>query len=1090
MISKPGEGIVKRPSSSKRGRFNSPEAQKVMKLRKSLSPPHSPHNNDTIVSNSSAVPKLATILKNKYVKPHIVPPGQELPAYSTKKEQAKNIRKPISSRSLTQSDPRDDSLNTFLTKASVLPLFEAFESFFKSFFQARQVIYWQEVPSLQQLFSSTLNITNPHLSGIVGYSFFSRSIVITPTAQSHPSYHHPIDGKLCPLNSPVLVFPIWDYNGSIFAIIEVIKPVNSDEFSQDDEAFVNWFTQKYKLLSKFINKEPKIENFTIGLMNMSSKDTFIDYLKKEATKFFQCEVFEIWKYNSKSNEMFHLKDRFLKIDPDKSGIVGNCLIHQQMANCVSNRFHPSYDSDIDGIIDEAILALPFPENSLGISYCMVLRHPLTSSIFSPYYENLMRLSMPYIISSLNNYNEIYDLKEMMKNKRHDRKLLDEVLNLPVLLSKSKPDNVKELIMQKCAELTLSDRYSLFLLNETHDKLVSVIHSGINNSIEIPVSSGIVGNAFSQSTPIIVDDVYDDIWFEKRFDLETGYHTRSILAIPIMNSKYENIGVIEMLNKKSGKFDMDDIQIVQSLGIFISLYVENGKLYNEYLESSNRLRQFYEFSSALHQPKQLHKLMADILHGAKNVIGAERSSLYNVDDVNNQLKSVVFDGTNIEVVIPLSSGLVSHCVKVKDPIIVNDVYNDPRFNRTIDISLNYKTNSLLAIPIISSEGQTIGAVELVNKKNSDFNKNDMIFLASITSFISLLMQNYRYKENMNLIGEENEIDIYLHPTEKKGFTYPKKLMLNESEIIELSSIGFNSTQFNHFEIIKRIYYIFYNLGLLEAFRINNEMLFKFIISLRNQYINVPFHNWIHAFDVMQYMYHMIKTYQIQKILTPTDIFVLIVASLCHDVNHNGYSNLFNEKSQTPYGILYYNLGVMEMHHIAKSIDILSREDTNLFHSISGPSLQQTWVSFISIIKATDNAHHFLLIEETEKILAEGSFMYNNPNHKILFMKLLIKAANISGVSRPFDMADKWYDMLMEELFNQGDKEKLLGIGLSSHLNDRSNNNKPKTQVSYYNFVCIPLYKVISKIIPSFEMNLNCVLENLEKWKALDAEKEEK
>ena len=74
------------------------------------------------------------------------------------------------------------------------------------------------------------------------------------------------------------------------------------------------------------------------------------------------------------------------------------------------------------------------------------------------------------------------------------------------------------------------------------------------------------------------------------------------------------------------------------------------------------------------------------------------------------------------------------------------------------------------------------------------------------------------------------------------------------------------------------------------------------------------------------------------------------------------------------------------------------------------------------------------------------------------------SDISNVSRPFLIAEKWCNILCEEFFRQGDEEKATGIGLSSLLNDRDNVDKPKNQIGFYNFICLPTYQTLTKVFP--------------------------
>jgi hypothetical protein len=173
--------------------------------------------------------------------------------------------------------------------------------------------------------------------------------------------------------------------------------------------------------------------------------------------------------------------------------------------------------------------------------------------------------------------------------------------------------------------------------------------------------------------------------------------------------------------------------------------------------------------------------------------------------------------------------------------------------------------------------------------------------------------------------------------------------------------------------------------------------------------------------------------------------------------------------------------METHHCTELISILTKEEFNLMHGLSATDSKKMWTLMIRLILATDMAHHFRLVKTLNELVDGEQLDMANDEHRLLVMQMLLKVADISNVSRPFDIADKWCDVLCDEFFRQGDSEKSQGIELTSPLNDRNNSNKPKSQIGFYNFICIPLYAAVSKAYPPLEVNLASVKSNLEVWK---------
>jgi sigma-B regulation protein RsbU (phosphoserine phosphatase) len=140
--------------------------------------------------------------------------------------------------------------------------------------------------------------------------------------------------------------------------------------------------------------------------------------------------------------------------------------------------------------------------------------------------------------------------------------LNEVLNSILSVS------VKELEAQ---------RGTVFLCNDDRDKLISRVVKGETiDEINIPINKGLVGATFMGKEILNVQNAYEDKRFDKTFDMETGFKTKTILSIPMINRQGEVIGVIQVLNKKVGVFDDFDEEFATILATFSAIAVENAK----------------------------------------------------------------------------------------------------------------------------------------------------------------------------------------------------------------------------------------------------------------------------------------------------------------------------------------------------------------------------------------------------------------------------------------------------------------------------------------------------------------------------------
>jgi len=103
------------------------------------------------------------------------------------------------------------------------------------------------------------------------------------------------------------------------------------------------------------------------------------------------------------------------------------------------------------------------------------------------------------------------------------------------------------------ELMDVERISIFILEG--DK-VWTLRADYTDKIEMPKDKGIVGAVIDSKKPYIANDVYNDEKFNSDIDKKTGFNTKNILAVPIIDSIGRLIGVVEFINKKDDFNDKD------------------------------------------------------------------------------------------------------------------------------------------------------------------------------------------------------------------------------------------------------------------------------------------------------------------------------------------------------------------------------------------------------------------------------------------------------------------------------------------------------------------------------------------------------
>jgi diguanylate cyclase (GGDEF)-like protein len=156
------------------------------------------------------------------------------------------------------------------------------------------------------------------------------------------------------------------------------------------------------------------------------------------------------------------------------------------------------------------------------------------------------------------------------------------------------DKLLSMIIDETTACMDAERSSLFLIDKEKHEMWAKIAQGVDvTEIRFPLGVGIAGMVGILGESINIPDAYLDARFNPEFDLRTGFRTRSILCVPMMDRHGEVIGAVQVLNKKAGLFDADDEAILLALTAQAAVAIENADLYTRLSEMNRSLEQKVE-----------------------------------------------------------------------------------------------------------------------------------------------------------------------------------------------------------------------------------------------------------------------------------------------------------------------------------------------------------------------------------------------------------------------------------------------------------------------------------------------------------------
>ena len=165
----------------------------------------------------------------------------------------------------------------------------------------------------------------------------------------------------------------------------------------------------------------------------------------------------------------------------------------------------------------------------------------------------------------------------------------------------------------------------------------------------------------------------------------------------------------------------------------------------------------EIMSSLSAERDLDALLRKIMEKTSEVMSADRSTLFLVDEEKKQIWSKVAQGAAIsEIRIPLGAGIAGHVAQTGETVNIPDAYEDSRFNQEVDRKTGYVTHTILCMPMKNREGKILGVIQVLNKHEGVFSAGDEELLQAFAAQSATAVQNALLNEEIKKRMQTSEI----------------------------------------------------------------------------------------------------------------------------------------------------------------------------------------------------------------------------------------------------------------------------------------------------------------------------------------------
>jgi HD-GYP domain-containing protein (c-di-GMP phosphodiesterase class II) len=143
------------------------------------------------------------------------------------------------------------------------------------------------------------------------------------------------------------------------------------------------------------------------------------------------------------------------------------------------------------------------------------------------------------------------------------------------------DSLLEVALDRIKNILGAERATFYFFNEDTSELWSYVATALEiGEIRAALGSGIVGKASKDKKLLNIKNAYTSPYFNKEVDKKTGYITKTVICVPLLDRDGKLLGAIQVLNKKEGCFTQLDEENFKNIALYVSIALDNVKLLQE------------------------------------------------------------------------------------------------------------------------------------------------------------------------------------------------------------------------------------------------------------------------------------------------------------------------------------------------------------------------------------------------------------------------------------------------------------------------------------------------------------------------------
>ncbi len=350
--------------------------------------------------------------------------------------------------------------------------------------------------------------------------------------------------------------------------------------------------------------------------------------------------------------------------------------------------------------------------------------------------------------------KIKELEQQLEQKKTEMNSIQQIGK--ALSSELRTTRLLPLIMKEVTRLMHAERSTFYIVDQERGELWSQIAQQAEiTEIRLKIGVGIAGHVAKTGEVINIPDAYNDDRFDPTTDKKTGYHTRSILCMPIFEpqdsdaQQPEIIGVLQVLNKIDGVFTRDDEDLLSSMASQIAIAIINARLYASLEKKVSELDLLFSIERELNKIIDKQELLQWLTSKIAETLKVELAMVALFDGNESGFNTILSNRGDVSEM--MQQGLfgleeVRQVLENKDLLVLNNFGDQDAKHARLSALAGSKVKHFACMPLLIDDN-TIGVMLLFNKleDNDYFRLDDQKLIRSLSSQISRSLETYRLRE---------------------------------------------------------------------------------------------------------------------------------------------------------------------------------------------------------------------------------------------------------------------------------------------------------------------------------------------------------